>query len=542
MRSPATTSHTSITANVREKTKRRRDSSIILRFLRHGVKINFPWARRAKSSTSISVRTEHKLHNLNSLPDEVLQEVFLHCLPLFERCFPDPSETGFDFPNEYPELLGPHPRIINSLLGRVCRRWAHVVVNTPLLWTTIVLDTEMDNIEYIQKCLTLSRRKRLDIFIRPWSRENRRDMTSVFTFMSGHFDRTRILQAYTDPKELEALFSNGSIIRMPKAKLIEVNCPRDSVLTRNGTELPPSIGTIEADNLVYLHAFHPIVLQRFIFSSGKFYSLKFLFLDTTLRRPSESLRFIGSCPNLEDLTIYEFGGSGTWLAQSPRLPYIRYTLPNLAAFKLHGDYSEETVFFLRSLHMPSLRYLDLGTPGEAIEPSRYTNQVYYYLLQEYSKSIHGLPIDNVTSAGMSSITRHFVRLENLRMLIFRKVHIYQGFLEHLIPDIKNPGRPGPCPYLGAIYCIQVDLADQTFTKLIKTRCLSDKEYAQEIEGQSGPHKLITYYTNPRARLLRIVFIKCAFLEDGLFQDMLDLSQEYSRIIEFKYEEIEDVDE
>ncbi|KAF9018016.1 hypothetical protein BDZ89DRAFT_1117428 [Hymenopellis radicata] len=69
--------------------------------------------------------TKFLLHPMRSIPNELLTEIFHHCIPKTYRVAD-------------PDVIDPHGA--PWLLTRVCHRWRELAVNTPQLWTYLLLD------------------------------------------------------------------------------------------------------------------------------------------------------------------------------------------------------------------------------------------------------------------------------------------------------------------------------------------------------------------------------------------------------------------
>ncbi|KAF9029364.1 hypothetical protein BDZ89DRAFT_950640, partial [Hymenopellis radicata] len=65
------------------------------------------------------------LHPLRSIPSELLVEIFSHCTPRVRH-------------GEDTDVL--EPQRAPWLLTRVCHRWRELVINSPRLWTQLLID------------------------------------------------------------------------------------------------------------------------------------------------------------------------------------------------------------------------------------------------------------------------------------------------------------------------------------------------------------------------------------------------------------------
>ncbi|KIJ53989.1 hypothetical protein M422DRAFT_241252 [Sphaerobolus stellatus SS14] len=510
--------------SLRKAIKRRHGSTFsLLRLVRETIN---PWT--GKNGKNATRKSDKKVFfSLTSLPDEVLAEIFICCLPIFDNCFPNQSGSCRADYLIYPTVPKVHPRITLATLSRVCSRWRRVVFKTPLLWTTIVWDSKVDVKHDIKRFLKLSRGLRLDVFVRQVSGTDiQADLSRPLALLKKELGRVRTLIGCLLPKELAILFPRHTAVDMSRAKLIDLACPHFWFRGSNGEQYhPPRLGRIRARDLTYLTLYDIKLLRNLLIPPEGLKNLVSLYLESHLRSPATYINFLASCPNLEDLFIYDYNLQG-W--HNNEWPDIRYTLPKLARLGIIGNHNVETVFLCRSLHMPKLEQLEISGMIQQEGCHPYTSQLYYQVLRDSSKSLWDVVLNRLTSEGMALVVPQLRHLVNLVQLKFHEVDIRQGTLDVLLPKEKNGVWNWPCPRLTNLTFKHVDIEDDTLIRLIKVRCPPSRLM------DDGSHAKTEMWDVIFGRFSQVLIQRCSFSRDRLYEDLLASAQEYPRIVQIMY--------
>lgn len=508
------------------------------------------------------------------LPDELLSNIFNHCLPYVST----PREIQYGHPVIDP--FHPHPHSVRRSLTQVCRTWRTVATNTPSLWTTIVLGRSLKwDIDNLEKWLRYSRSCLLDVVIRPtnWHGSKAR-ATPLLKLLRNETGRIRSFVAlHIHSEELLGIFplDSGQITQLLSLEIFYIRefsrgpmAPGEDDLDFS---LDFSMGLVYTPKLQYLELAEATLVTSFMTTS--FMPVQWLVLSAS-KYPvpySTYLQFLTCCPNLSSLWFFS---QGPFNGLVPMWPETRHTLPALHDLRFFANHTPESMLFLRSLHLPSLLRLRFGQYDTARHPADFVLQVFWHLFAETASTLeyvqlgHGsLPIgDNLAGPLLRNMT-------NLRTLVICEACLKPDVLECLIPEPGTPLEQWPCPRLAFLTLDSVDIEGDALPRLINARPpLSSQErdrvyrdnlgnnHLKQEDGGGGClkgelHKVVEGEENDRippkmwddaasvqtasqqyvtsGRLVFIGIFHCCILEEKTMAALVDLERIYGDVIDFR---------
>ena len=97
---------------------------------------------------------------IRKLPVELLAEIIIKCIPPL----PTKSRRSRSMSRSEAQV---YPEDVGELLGTVCRAWRTIINDEPRIWSTVILDKEIQAPEDINQLLKKSKSHPLDIFLEP---------------------------------------------------------------------------------------------------------------------------------------------------------------------------------------------------------------------------------------------------------------------------------------------------------------------------------------------------------------------------------------
>ena len=284
---------------------------------------------------------------IRKLPVELLTKIFIKCIP--------PLQTK----SSRRRRSQMHPQDVGELLGSVCRAWHTIVNDDPRIWSTLVLDREIQAPEDVDLLLKKSGSHPLDIFIEPcfWfptGGQQVPDYNGIFAMLRSELWRTRSFIA--DMRSSEGAVSGAFF---PQG--FSINAPMMQTFTHIRDSLTPAEHDLDtfhgprlcsiilqySENLVRSMVANPVQTVRHLevgFSHG----------PTALY-----LHLLSALPNL--VSLHWKGKDETEQVQEAPSSVVLHSLKSL---RLHAAGS--AMYLLSFLHAPSLESLELLHASETV--------------------------------------------------------------------------------------------------------------------------------------------------------------------------------
>ncbi|KIJ50385.1 hypothetical protein M422DRAFT_27386 [Sphaerobolus stellatus SS14] len=165
-------------------------------------------------------------------------------------------------------------------------------------------------------------------------------------------------------------------------------------------------------------------------------------------------------------------------------PLYRVPLRFLKTFALVAATGTDVFYFLRALHLPSLKFLRIkhlsAAPG-----SSFTQQLFWWLMAECARTLEDLVLDSQSMPMqfglVDSMLPNFV---NLRILEFHEVEVASKIFESLTPAPNTPIVNWPCPQLRSIILRTVDIPPgEEIINFIQARCYRNPATTEEAPSR-----------------------------------------------------------
>lgn len=416
------------------------------------------------------------LSPIRAIPPEILQEIFMACLPT-RHC----------------AIM--HPSSMPLLLGRICSGWRTICLSTPALWSSVHIvvaytDGDQDHPEFIQACNVLKLwLKRsgdcplsISIFAPNTPEHNLRPIVDIVVPYSRRWKSLKLMPATRE--ELPKLWSLASH-DVPLLETLEISDnhyePADEHALRFFT-VPPNLRHV---GLKYFQSDVSIpscqwgqVTTLSLESQRAFFNLN----------ASQLLELVGQCVNLTECRLgFPLGSSGG-LPVASTLPTI--VLSHLHTLSISGEVSKNAPFnvaeILDALLLPDLQYLRL-TIFSFLDFSQNPIQVPVIsdvllaadeMIQRSSCDLRGFAIQ-FEDGDAAALLRCLQRCCRLTSLDLAQIRTFQQDEERVdimpvINALADTSSSAPlCPdllRLRVAHCDHTDAAHCVLRNLIEFRC------------------------------------------------------------------------
>ncbi|KAJ7205954.1 hypothetical protein GGX14DRAFT_457746 [Mycena pura] len=413
---------------------------------------------------------------------DVIQEIFIACLPADQNCAMSASEAPV-------------------LLGRVCSSWRTISLSTPRLWTQLHIVEPTRQLKVgpgPQKSLSIILQakveQRLQV-IKTWLGRSGECPLSIsfqgnqqshrylrFAEQSPEVNGTvRFLEAILPfaPRWQRISFTSELTPAMLQmlSKLTETDLPMLQGLSFCGVRLEH--GEMSTFQWGQLRMIGAPCLTRFSLRNSKFVpdklpvrweQLTYLALGSTQSLPSDAiLRTISKCPRLLSchLTVNANAVAQTSVTQ----PAI--TIPSLQVFTLRFDHNASAINLLDHLTFPHLRSLSIFGSGEPIQQQ--SIQRFFAVSTQLERlHIHNQPF---SSSSLCRILRSLpptvqhlefedTALAQIFLLLETVPSLNEDVLAALLPD---PASPYPCPALRTLIMDPCSISDEAVLHFLRAR-------------------------------------------------------------------------
>lgn len=345
---------------------------------------------------------------LRRLPPELLQVIFVHCLPLHRNAVMHSSEAPV-------------------LLGRVCSEWRRISLSTPEAWSS--LHIVPPNVNFSNLTSTTARFKRKRELIEMWlGRSGACPLNISFVwFASDSEDEIKLCASL-----LEALVPTCGRWRMldfqvplkmfkPFIGLTVKDVPFLEGLSLMDNRTPLGIDVVDKwpESLVFAESATNLKNFTLTFFSGglrlpsiPWYHLTTLYLESNIsfffQDSREMLSTFAQCAHLQSCTL-KFPLSHTAFIPAFEKLNLPITLPQLQVLCLDGDQHLQNTFHMSNtlinLCAPKLRKLEIfGRSGRSEENIAPEPLVAIKMLLERSKC----PLEKLTVESMSLLPDEFI--------------------------------------------------------------------------------------------------------------------------------------
>ncbi|KAF8529560.1 hypothetical protein BU17DRAFT_79559 [Hysterangium stoloniferum] len=465
---------------------------------------------------------------INNLSDAILRDIFVLQQPYLHTEY-----VGTQIPDFHPSFWPPYTYRYN--IECVCRRWRALILDTPIIWTTIILDRRTDYTPArLRKTLDLSKGLPLDIFVQPWSFLPRKTNKTIESLNVLKLERSRIrclYWGYAHKRDLLTLFPiEGNVVtEYPKLEIFSLLRYRS-----HSTDAQP-MGLIYTPRLRHLQLGEAALIQSFMMAISLPLQTLSLAENTFALTSSFYLQFFALCPQLVSLRInisVSFEIDGTW-------PRMRFTLPALRRLWFFASFTSNILLLIRSLDLPALTHLKFGDYNP-VEPN-YKIPLLWHLLSESAPTLERLSLHRrCMPVGVWVAEPLLFRLVNIQTLTLSEFQIHMTMLEPLIPDPNTSPERWILPRLKILKFKRTDIEGNLLPNLIQARSFSDdKDQKLRIEFGQGTTAEEGCYDPRRPRvaphlpdwILRTVEVhSCSFLDDETYTTMLQLSVTHRRVV------------
>ncbi|KIJ37596.1 hypothetical protein M422DRAFT_781695 [Sphaerobolus stellatus SS14] len=406
-----------------------------------------------------------------NLPNELFSDIFLQALPT------PPSDNLPDLRTWVPGLdyYCHELNVTRRHLSQVCQRFRSVIFGTPSIWSPVALGRPLDyDQDRLREQLTNSGDCPLDIFIRPkiWHGSKAR-ITKLTKLLQPHRHRLRcffVNSIYHE--ELQGLFPvDEPVVALP---LLEI-----FILVEYIAQYPAApehekfMGPVYTPNLKHIELGEGAILPRFL-NIISFPCLRTVILSTPKYHVPLNILypFFSLCPQVEYIA-FRRGAAQPVDPESSEAeqPEHSLMLDHVTTLEFIADQTLDQMFLIRSFSLPSLKDLKFGAYG----PIR-TNitQFFGHLLVTQADTLEKLTLmpgaiaddDEILGATLPT-------MKNLKLFTCDDVILKPNVLKSLLPD--QDGDEWPCPKLRTISLTNVEVENDTLTKLVQLRVPSKKE-------------------------------------------------------------------
>ncbi|KAF8905519.1 hypothetical protein CPB84DRAFT_1620037, partial [Gymnopilus junonius] len=287
---------------------------------------------------------------IDNLTDDILRDIFA------------------TFTNE--SWINRHYTPNQLLLAAVCRRWRNLVLDTPLLWTSIYIPSAV-SFSFFER----SQPALIDVCLNSISSGIQADsdlLSRTSEAIANHISRVRSLKVHVwESKEVYAVFHAWK-------DLEAVNLKNLTISSFNGSLNPP--------NTFPFPVFSSPTFTKFSFWQGgkSLSSLKLegfgyqefaplpnltsLEIDRLNTTPTEFRDLLTSCPLLDKLIIHHFGAPSYTTESSPPNQEIDASSLRIFAVKIDSGHFEDCTCVLPILSLQNLEYLEVVFPWTISDP------------------------------------------------------------------------------------------------------------------------------------------------------------------------------
>ena len=425
---------------------------------------------------------------IRKLPVEILTEIFIKCIP------PLPTKSNRPRPGSHV-----HPQDVGELLGTVCRAWHTIINDEPRIWSTVVLDREIEVPEDINKLLKKSKLHLLDIFIEPcfWfpaiDQEGPYDV--IFAMLRSELWRTRTFIA--DMRSSREAVVNGAFF--PQGL---INAPMMQTFTHIRDSTSPvehdldnfhgprlcSIILKHSQNLVRSLAANPVQTVRHL-------EVKFSRGSTAIH-----LQLLSVLPNL--VSLHWKGKDDREQIQGAPLTVV---LDSLKSLRLHT--TESAMDLISILHVPSLECLELLLDSQA---DSIVHEIIGALCGGGMVKLRHLHILNGWLSTRPDVGVMLCQLDCLETLIIERSSMLAELLTALSPQDRD--FSSVCPQLTTLVISDSEIPPGPFVDFVHRRTREDWEEAVPglvtslnlIEKRRSSSKLCTHFARTHSATIRIM--------------------------------------
>ena len=445
----------------------------------------------------------------------------------------------------------------HSLLG-VCRRWRSLVFSTPSFWTTLLVDPMVrSNFQEHQKCLQYAGDGALDVIMRPRFCLSRcLDSIALIRTQLHRIKRINIGILFRD--EIEALFPVGSeaetVTHFPALEFLRIpnfNARQAALDPESYMPMSLVMGRIFAPKLEYLWVRSATALPSLITTS--FLPLRYLRVDHGKEViVSDTLtQFLSICPLLEVLCVVNqslVDRAIPW-PLSARLP-----LKKLHTFSLLTVRGSDILYFLRTLHLPALKFLrynHVKTKDIHLDPA-FILQLFWWFMTEGSRTLEDVLLDSHSIPPQIGVVEPLlINLTNLRNLELHQIEAGSSILEALTPIPGTAVESWPCPNLRSLILRTVDITSrEALLDFVEARCYIDpaitppspKDCRLREDRVWYLHRMHDYVAEwilqnagslapsendwSAGRRCAVGVFHCVYLTDSIFQTVLELKDRF----------------
>ncbi|GJJ11718.1 hypothetical protein Clacol_005955 [Clathrus columnatus] len=323
-------------------------------------------------------------------------------------------------------------------------------------------------VEALRRCITLSKDLPLEVYVRPWALGKlshplvphltllKAECHRIRKFMAGHMNHEELIHFFP--------IIPGQVNEFPMMEVFYLSGYTSRVDITDG--LP--MGLIYSPNLRHLELGEAYLVECFMTTT--FLPLYTLVLSShrCLVPALIILHFISLCPHITALKLDIWNAYDTDVGW----PQDRITLHQLQDLWFYANSTNNTMYLLRSLHMPRLLRVVFGERYP--QNSVFRRQLFSHILLETSLTLQYLSINrNSFPGGSNLIEPLLIRMDRLRTLSFTEVEVVPSVLDLLIPPEGRPPEEWPLPWLENLSFKRVDLPGDSLIKVITTRSIPD---------------------------------------------------------------------
>ncbi|KAJ7464826.1 hypothetical protein B0H11DRAFT_77386 [Mycena galericulata] len=323
---------------------------------------------------------------IRRVPLDILQEIFLACLPTTHDALIDPGEAPL-------------------LLGRICKHWRSVAYSTPVIWSSIHIPSISGSVSwngeesevlwgierklgsFVQAWLDRSRACPLSISLslKPYGFDPRPHQHPVISQITRGSSRIRRLNLCVHISEMQSLLLLG-VDDLPLLESLHIQCPSDNQypITRWSTFPIFQVPTLQR---ISLHVKADALTLPLRWSQLTNLNLACFSDWTTVHGDpwggldqKGALELLHRCPNLVWCRLHATTSVPFTAGPSLTLPHLKVLI--LAEF---FDYAQ----VMTRLVVPKLRYLDVGgtslnTSLQSVDrsPAKFTLEIDYSVHQD----------------------------------------------------------------------------------------------------------------------------------------------------------------
>jgi len=393
--------------------------------------------RRYELSRACEI-AESLLSPIRTLPEELLVEIFMRCMPDVSPKLLNGSVRGSRRRGSAYSDPKSHPHRVRGRLADVCQRWADVVDSTPAVWARLCLDQPLGDPDEVDDWLEKSKGTVLDIFIKPirwFGVESEAETNATLELIRDRLARVRTL--VIDAKGVASTIPS----LLPVDTVTEAPTLRTLALEKvDHQHVSQEFGQLDAPNLqtLVLKCYDQFFTHL---TEASLHSLRRFTVEVCDASSTSYLPVLSLCPNLEHLEWTDFDPPPEIDFELP--PIV--TLTSLKSLMYATEYSgEQSTQFFMCLQAPNLenftfRAAEAGNRGYILD----TVETF---LREGAEKLRKLHLRNVDISGQR-IEGLLSILPNLHSLVFSDESVIDPTL------FASLCRPVLCPNLHTLELI-----------------------------------------------------------------------------------------